>query len=88
MFYAECHDNGKRSNICKAFRSFNKQFDKVKKYTSKALIKLSKTKPYNSVSNFFLDLANKINFIEKTSELMEIVDLGLDKVIELKKRKI
>lgn len=28
--------------------SFEKQFDKVKNYTSKALIKLSKTKPFSS----------------------------------------
>lgn len=65
--------------------SFDKQFEKVKNYTSKALIKLSKTKPFSAEKNLFLELENKINFIGSTSELMAIIDSALERVIELKK---
>ncbi|AZI55151.1 hypothetical protein EIB75_07810 [Epilithonimonas vandammei] len=65
--------------------SFDKQFEKVKGYTSKALIKLSKTKPYSAEKDFFLDLDSKINWVGTTAQLMTIVVTALDKVIELRK---
>ncbi|MCD9855725.1 hypothetical protein LUD75_13460 [Epilithonimonas sp. JDS] len=65
--------------------SFEKQLQKVKTYSSKALIKLSKTKPYSSQKDFFMDLENKINEVDSTSQLMNIVTEALRKVIELRK---
>ncbi|MPS72943.1 MAG: hypothetical protein E2590_07275 [Chryseobacterium sp.] len=65
--------------------SFDKQFEKVKNYTSKALVKLSKTKPYSAEKDFFLDLDSKINWVATTAQLMTIVVTALDKVIELRK---
>jgi hypothetical protein len=65
--------------------SFDKQFKKVKTYLSKALIKLTKTKPYSSEKVFFADLNDKIEPSNSTDQLMEIVNLGLDKVIEIRK---
>lgn len=76
-------ENG--DTFAKHLGSFDKQFDKVKNYTSKALIKLSKTKPFATENEFFLDLESKINFIGTTSQLMEIVNKSLDKVLELRK---
>lgn len=64
--------------------SFEKQFEKVKLYTSKALLKLAKTKPYASEKEFFLSLEANIKHTNSTSELMQIVDLGMDKVLKLK----
>ena len=66
--------------------SFSKQFDKVKNYISKALAKLSKTKPYSTESEFFNDLNAKLEYASSTQDLMGIVNLSLDKVIELKKK--
>ena len=65
--------------------SFDKQFDIVKNYTSKALIKLSRTKPYSIEKDFFYGLGNEINLIGTTSQLTNIINIALDKVIELKK---
>ena len=64
--------------------SFEKQFNKVKTYTSKALLKLSKKKPYSKESDYFIELNDRLDFIKTTSELMKIVDFGMDKVIELR----
>ncbi|MDQ1806008.1 hypothetical protein RAH57_18640 [Chryseobacterium sp. CKR4-1] len=76
-------ENG--DTFAKHLGSFDKQFDKVKNYTSKALIKLSKTKPFSTEKDFFLNLESKINFIGTTSQLMDIVNKSLDKVLELRK---
>ncbi|MCB9426944.1 MAG: hypothetical protein H6584_07965 [Flavobacteriales bacterium] len=65
--------------------SFKKQFEKVKTYISKALIKLSKTKPYSKESIFFNGLNHELEYSNSTKDLMEIVNTGLDKIIELKK---
>ena len=70
--------------FAKHLGSFDKQFEKVKSYTSKALIKLSKTKPYSTNKDFFLNLENEINSVGTTTQLMTIVTTALDKVIELK----
>ncbi|WP_223606954.1 hypothetical protein [Chryseobacterium sp. OSA05B] len=75
-------ENG--DTFAKHLGSFEKQFDKVKNYTSKALIKLSKTKPFSTDKEFFLDLESKINFTEITSQLMDIVNKSMDKVLELR----
>lgn len=64
--------------------TFDKQFAKVKDYVSKALIKLSKTKPYSIQSEIFIDFSNEITDISTTEELMKIVDNSLNKIIELK----
>ncbi|WP_426479526.1 hypothetical protein ACP3T3_08885 [Chryseobacterium sp. CBSDS_008] len=65
--------------------SFEKQFEKVKNYTSKALVKLSKKKPYSADKDFFLNLENSISFVGTTSQLMNIVNKAMDKVLELRK---
>jgi len=75
-------ENG--DSFAKHLGSFDKQFDKVKNYTSKALIKLSKTKPFSSEKEFFLDLEGKINFVGTTSQLMDIVNKTMEKVLELR----
>ena len=66
--------------------TFDKQFAKVKDYVSKALVKLSKTKPFSIQSEFFIDLSNEITKISTTEELMKIIDLSLNELIELKKQ--
>ncbi len=76
-------ENG--DTFAKHLGSFDKQFDKVKNYTSKALIKLSKTRPFSIEKEFFLDLEDKINFIDTTSQLMDIVNTAMDKVLKLRK---
>lgn len=75
-------ENG--DTYAKHLGSFEKQFDKVKNYTSKALIKLSKTKPFSSEKEFFLDLEGKINFLGTASQLMDIVNESMDKVLKLR----
>ena len=65
--------------------SFEKQFDKVKTYISKALIKITKTKPFSTESVFFGDLHQQLEYADTTGELMRIVDLGLDKLKAIKK---
>jgi hypothetical protein len=74
--------------FAKHLGSCEKQFDEVKQYISKALIKFSKTKPYSTHSNFFIELNERLSYLNTTSELMEIVDTGLDKANELTKNKI
>lgn len=64
--------------------TFEKQFEKVKSYVSKALIKLSKTNPYKRESLFFLQLEQGIEDCYSTSQLLKIVDDAMDRVIELK----
>lgn len=71
--------------FAKSLGSFEKQFEKVKIYTCKALIKLSKTKPFSLNSDFFIELENKANYVNNTSELMQIVNEAMVKVIEFKK---
>ncbi|MDV3579881.1 hypothetical protein [Elizabethkingia anophelis] len=75
-------ENG--DTYAKHLGSFEKQFDIVKNYTSKALIKLSKTKPFSVDKDFFLNMESKINFASSTSQLMEIVNKSIDKVLELR----
>ena len=70
--------------FAKHLGSFEKQFDKVKIYISKALLKLSKKKPYSKESDYFIELNDRLDFISSTSELMKIVDFGMDKVIEFR----
>lgn len=72
-------------NFAKHLGSFQKQFEKVRMYTCKALIKLSKTKPFSSNSILFIELENKANYVDNTSDLMKIVNEAMEKVIELKK---
>lgn len=65
--------------------SFEKQFEKVKTYISKALIKLTKTKPYSNESKFFDNLHSRLAYSETTEELMRIVDSRLEKLKAIKK---
>ncbi len=60
--------------------SFEKQFDKVKNYVKKALIKLTKTKSFSNDKVFFNNLLSKLEYINSTDNLMEIVDVALDKM--------
>lgn len=70
--------------FAKHLGTFDNQFEKVKNYISKALIKLSKTKPYSINSEFFIDFNNEISDVSTTEELMEIVDKSLNKITEFK----
>ena len=72
--------------FAKHLGSFDKQFEKVKNYTSKGLIKLTKTKPFSSESDFFSKLNEKLENISSTKELMKVVNDSMDKVIEIKKQ--
>jgi len=65
--------------------SYEKQFDKVKNYISKALIKLSKTKPYSQNKQHFQSLENSLENSHSTKDLMYVVNNALDRVIELRK---
>lgn len=65
--------------------SFEKQFEKVKSYTSKALSKLAKKKPYSQESDFFNNLNGNLDLISSTGELMNIVNQAMNKVIALRK---
>lgn len=66
--------------------SYEKQLEKVKSYISKALIKLSKTKPYSKEEFFFNNLNEELAYLTSTSKLMIIVNSALEKVIELKNK--
>ncbi len=66
--------------FAKHLGSFEKQFEKVQNYISKALIKLSKTKPYSKESNFFNLLNKELEFCSTTKDLMEIVDNAVNKM--------
>ncbi|WP_055436640.1 hypothetical protein [Lacinutrix algicola] len=71
--------------FAKHLGSFEKQFEKVKTYISKALLKASKTKPFSNESDFFASLNSELENLSTTAELMNIVNLGLDKIVDLKK---
>jgi hypothetical protein len=64
--------------------SFQKQFDKVKGYTSKALIKLSNKKPFSKEATYFLQLEDRLLEVGNTSQLQNLVDMGMEKVMELR----
>ena len=72
--------------FAKHLGSFEKQFDKVKNYVSKALIKLSKTNPYKKESEYFIDLEKNIKFCNYSSDLLNIIDEAMDKVVEIKNK--
>ena len=72
--------------FAKRLGSFEKQFEKVKNYTSKGLIKLTMTKPFSDEFDFFTKLNEKLEYISSTTELMDVVNNAMDKVIEIKKR--
>ena len=77
-------ENGETS--AKHLGSYEKQFEKVKIYISKALLKLAKTKPYSKEVDFFNNHIEKLDYSCSTNSLMEIVNIALEKVIELKPR--
>lgn len=70
--------------FAKHLGTYEKQFDKVKTYISKALLKLNKTKPYCSEIDFFNKLNEELQYSRSTKKLMEIVNITLEKMIELK----
>lgn len=70
--------------FAKHLGSFEKQFEKVKTYISKALIKLTKTKPFLIEADFFSNLLQQLEYSSSTNELMAIVNNALEKVKELK----
>lgn len=70
--------------FAKHLGTYEKQFEKVKTYISKALLKLNNTKPYSKEVNFFLKLNEEVQYSRSTEKLMEIVNVALGKVIELK----
>lgn len=72
-------------SFAKNLGPFKKQFEVVKNYLQKALIKLSKTRKYNKSLGFFEQHLNNLSYANTTNELMEIVDTTLD---ELNKYKI
>jgi hypothetical protein len=71
--------------FAKHLGSYEKQFKKVKAYISKALLKASKTKPFSNESDFFTSLNSQLENLSTTAELLNIVNLGLDKIVDLKK---
>lgn len=64
--------------------TYQKQFEKVKKYVFKALAKLTTMKPYNEEDFFFQDLYFRMSNVNSTEELMNIINLALDKMNEFK----
>lgn len=76
-------ENG--DTYAKHLGSFEKQFEKVKQYISKALIKLSKTKPFSVEKELFLNLESELVYLNSTSQLMYVVDQAFEKVLELRK---
>lgn len=70
--------------FAKHLGSYKKQFEKVKIYISKALLKLATTKPYSNEPNFFNSLYNELEYQSSTDGLMKIVETALEKVIALK----
>lgn len=53
--------------------SHEKQFNKVKNYISKALIKVSKTAKYKQDSDLFLILNDKIDYCDSGDDLLLII---------------
>lgn len=53
--------------------SHEKQFDKVKNYISKALIKVSKTAKYKQNADLFLMLNDKIDYCGSSDDLLLII---------------
>lgn len=72
-------------SFAKNLGTFKKQFDNVKNYLAKALIKLSKTRRYSNSFILFEQQLNNLSYANTTNELMQIVDTTLD---ELNKYKI
>ena len=75
-------ENG--ASYVKHLGSYEKQLEKVKVFISKALIKLSNTKPYNNAGEYFLWLNSKVKNAYSTEELLYVIDKATDKAIELK----
>lgn len=78
-------ENG--DTYAKHLGSLKKQFEIVKSYIAKALIKLSKTRKYNNSLSFFEQHLNNLSFANTTNELMEIVDSALDELNKYKMEK-
>lgn len=70
--------------FAKHLGTYDKQMDKVKLYISRALVKLSQTKPYSKEEHFFAGLGEELNNLNSTAGLMVIVNSALERVIELK----
>jgi len=64
--------------------SFQKQFEKVKNYISKALLKLSKRKPFSAEAAFFTALNDELAFATSTKTLIDIISRGQEKINELR----
>lgn len=64
--------------------SFEKQFEKVKNYISKALLKLSKRKPFSAEAAFFTALNDELAFATSTKTLIDIISRGQEKINELR----
>lgn len=71
--------------FAKHLGSFQKQFNVVKNYISKALSKLSNTKLYGEDCIFFQMQQQQLENATTTYELMKIVESSLNKIIEYKK---
>jgi hypothetical protein len=71
-------------SYAKHLGSFEKQFEKVKGYISKALIKLSSTRKYKQEQGLFLSLNDRLEHSTSTTQLMEIVNAALEKIIEIR----
>ncbi|MCT3924545.1 hypothetical protein HZP94_15145 [Elizabethkingia anophelis] len=70
--------------FAKHLGSFQKQFEKVKLYLSKALVKLANKNPFIVERAFFLNLESKVHLSTTTNELMNIIDLALKKTYSIK----
>lgn len=64
--------------------TFQKQFEKVKRYTSKALLKLAKKKPFSNEASYFIELEAKLLGLDNTSQFQNLVELGMERVMKLR----
>jgi hypothetical protein len=59
---------------------FNIQLEKVKTNISKALIKLSKNKKFNSNAEFFIEVNKSLKNVDSTTQLIFIINESIEKI--------
>lgn len=65
----------------KTLKKYQKELETVKRYLSKALLKLARTAPYSSESEFFFKLEDLVCYCNDTFSLIMVIKNALDKVI-------
>lgn len=64
----------------KTIKKSQKELETVKKYLSKALLKLARTKPYSSESHIFIYLEKFLHLMHKTSGLVTVIEIAFETV--------